>query len=135
MNLTIEMPWERDLSVNAYRFGRPAPGQKFRRRKPHVQGWMKDLELWVWFERRVYDGEIIPKSWPPIINLPVNVVVHFRFPDNRRRDDHNSHKVICDSVATGLGIDDKDIRISTGSVTVDKANPGFSIELSDETER
>jgi Holliday junction resolvase RusA-like endonuclease len=114
MNLTIKMPWEKDLSVNHMRFGK---GGHYRR-KPHVQAWTQRL-YW----------EIFDQLW----ECPdsANITITFRFPDKRRRDDHNYYKVICDAVAAGLGIDDKDIRISTKSVMVDRDNPGFRIEVSD----
>ena len=129
MNLTIDMPWEKDLSVNHMRFGK---GGHYRK-KPHVQAWMEELAWYVtlWLQ-------IVP-SWRGLtkkgFDIPIYVKVEFYFPDKRRRDDHNYYKVICDGVAAGLGIDDQHIRISTGSVTVDSENPGFTIEVSDETEQ
>ena len=41
MKLTIEMPWEKNLSVNHMRFG---PGGYYRK-KPEVQAWMDVLSL------------------------------------------------------------------------------------------
>jgi len=117
MKLTIEMPWERDLSVNHMRFG---AGGGYRK-KPHVQAWMGLAGLLL----------KVGKNAPPFFRhewkLPLQITVDFRYPDKRKRDDHNYYKVIADAVAAGLGIDDKDIRISTGTVEVDRENPGFSI--------
>ena len=76
-------------------------------------------------KRHNYDG------WP-ILQLPATIVVDMRFPDKRKRDSHNYHYLIANGVAAGLGIDDKDIRISTGTVDVDRDNPGFTITVEDE---
>jgi len=113
--LTVDMPWGRDLSVNHCRMG-PKGNWHL---KEHVEAWMERLS---W--------EVKPLN---VLNygLPLMVTVDFRFPDKRKRDDHNYYKVICDAVAAGLGIDDKDLRISTGTVEVDGKNPGFTIEVSD----
>jgi len=135
VKLTVDMPWEKDLSVNSYRFGKPSPKakgkwKKRRVRKPHVQAWMEELAWYVtlWLQ-------IVP-SWRGLtkkgFDIPIYVKVEFYFPDKRRRDDHNLHYVIANAVAAGLGIDDQHIRISTRSVTVDGKNPGFTIEVSDE---
>ena len=121
MRLIIEMPWERDLSVNQMRFG--ASGGY--RKKPHIQAWMNELSWKIYRKRHFYDG------WP-ILSLPASILIAFRYPDKRRRDDHNYYKAICDAVAAGLGIDDKDIRIRTESVVVDRENPGFTITVTDE---
>jgi Holliday junction resolvase RusA-like endonuclease len=114
----IEMPWLENLSVNHCRMG---PGGNWNL-KPDVKGWMDRL---AW--------EVKPLN---ILNygLPLTIIVDLRFPDARRRDDHNYYKVICDAVAMGLGIDDKDIRIRTGTVVVDRGNAGFTITLTDEEE-
>ena len=128
MKLQIDMPWERDLSVNHCRMG-PKGNWHL---KSHVESWMKELEQWVWFERRVINGDDrLPDPWPPDLTLPVKIVVDFRFPSNRKIDDHNLYYVIANSVAAGLGIDDKDLRISTGTVEVDRERPGFTITVSD----
>lgn len=129
MNLTIEMPWERDLSVNHMRYG---AGGGYRK-KPHVGTWMDRLH-WEVFDACCIDNgiEIDTDSRPPRVLAPIILTVDFRYPDRRRRDDHNYYKVICDAVAAGLGIDDKDLRISTGTVEVDRENPGFTITVEDE---
>ena len=129
MKLVIDMPWGSNLSENDMRFGQPSPKargkwRKARVRKPEVQAWMDRLG---WEVRAA-----MMKQSGGAIFLPVGVVVDMRFPDKRRRDSHNHFKVICDSVAAGLHIDDKDIRISTGTVDVDRDNPGFTITVSDD---
>ena len=111
----IEMPWEGNLSVNHMRFG---PRGRWHRR-PEVQAWMQRLG---W---EVEALQVV--NW----GLPITVIVDVRFPDDRRRDDHNYHKAIADAVAQGLGIDDRDLRIRTGSVVVDRENPGFTITVTD----
>jgi len=121
MKLIIDMPWGPNLSVNDMRFGRPAPGQKFRRRKPEVQGWMDRLAWEV-------KAETIGIAW----RLPIHILIDFRYPDKRRRDSHNHFKVVADAVASGLGIDDEEVWISTGTVAVDRDNPGFTITVEDE---
>ena len=138
MQLTVEMPWEVDLSVNASHFG---PGGHYRR-KPHVQAWMRTLAHVVneraqaaGLEYHVHylDGRLrYTLLSPEVVGLPLNVLVHFCYPDKRTRDDSNYYKALLDAVADGLGIDDKNIRISTGTVSVDKKNPGFTITVEDE---
>lgn len=112
----IEMPWGRDLSVNHCKMG--AQGNWHLKR--HVEGWM---------DRLAWEAKLLN-----VLNycLPLFVVVDIRFPDGSRRDDHNYHYVIANAVASGLGIDDKDLRISTGTVTMDRENPGFTITITDE---
>ena len=121
MKITIDMPWEKDLTVNHMRYG--ARGGY--RKKPHVQKWMEC----VW--KAIYLNRILDDPDLPRPNVPVVITIDFRFPDKRRRDTHNYFKVIADAVALGLGIDDKDIRISAGAVVVDRENAGFTIEISD----
>lgn len=116
MHITIDMPWERDLSVNSSHFG---PGGHYRR-KGHVQAWMRSLAWRI-------KAEIIGMLWAP----PIKIMVEFRWPDARMRDDHNYYKVICDAVADGLGINDSNIRIGTINTWIVKANPGFTIRIED----
>jgi len=126
MNLTIEMPWERDLSVNHMRFG--ARGGY--RKKPHVQAWMNTL---YWCTRTAWQAPFDEGGWERMEpQLPLEVFVAFRYPDRRRRDSHNYFKCLCDPIADALHTDDQHIRISTKSVTVDGANAGFTIEITDE---
>lgn len=121
MRLTIEMPWERDLSVNHCRMG-PRGNWHI---KPHVEAWMNEAG---WLLK-------MGKNAPPFFDyewkLPLEVTVDMRFPDKRKRDDHNYFYCAANAVAAGLGIDDKDIRISTGTIDVDRANPGFTITVED----
>ena len=141
MKLTVEMPWERDLSVNHMRYG---AGGGYRK-KPHVQAWMTELTEIVNCEAvesgLLYRIKVNRRSQleyvllnPEKLSLPISIRAAFRYPDKRRRDDHNFYKVICDAVAAGLGIDDKDIRVSTGTIEVDRDNPGFTITVKDEGE-
>jgi len=112
----IEMPWIKDLSVNQYRFGRDGGYH----RKGDIQGWMNRLAWEVKLLQVV--------NW----GLPVTVIVDCRYPEKRRRDDHNLYKAICDAVANGMDIDDRHIRIRSGSVEVVPDDPGFTITLTDE---
>lgn len=136
MKLTIEMPWERNLSVNLYRFGKRSPKDwaRKRRRKPEVQAWMErlswEVKLAMYPRMEILDWPCDTNEWPAL-----TILVDFRWPDKRHRDSHNYFKCICDAVASGLGIDDKDIRISTRSVTVDRENAGFTVEVSDESQQ
>ncbi len=123
MKLTIEMPWEKDLSVNAYRFGRPLPGRKFQVRKPHVQAWMGRLAQETWLAFSALETRKFV--------LPLLIGVAFRFPDRRHRDSHNYSKVLCDSVAVALGVNDANIWIECKGIMVDPKNPGFTIEITD----
>ena len=117
MKLQIEMPWERDLTVNHMRFG---PGGRYRK-KPHVQAWMRALSWQLRALTRNY-----------VFEVPVQLTVDFRFPDARTRDTHNYAKVICDAVSGGIFVNDKDIRFVAGTVMVDKKQAGFTITVEDE---
>ena len=114
----IDMPWERDLSVNHCRMG-------------PMGNWRLKASVEAWMERLGWEVKLLN-----VLNygLPLTVIVDFRYPDKRQRDDHNFYKVICDAVAAGLGINDKDIRIRTGEIVVDRENPGFRITITDEEE-
>lgn len=126
MKLVVDMPWERDLTHNHMRFG---AGGGYRK-KPHVQAWMSRLSGEVYVARMTeVDGIFSAGDKTPVI-----VAVDFRWPDKRLRDTHNYFKVICDAVAVGLGIDDKDILIEARSWAVARENPGFRIEITDEGE-
>ncbi len=117
MQLITRMPWNKDLSVNHSRMG---PKGNWHLKRP-VEAWMERLSWEV--------KALNVLNW----GLPLIVTVDFRFPDKRKRDDHNYYKVICDAVAAGLDIDDKDLRISTGTVEVNRENPGFTISVEDES--
>jgi len=125
VNISIDMPWERNLSVNASHFG---PGGHYRR-KPDVQGWMNRLR-----------GEVYTANWHLDMGhsgRQVFITVDFRYPDKRVRDAENYFKVIQDAVADGLGLakrpgmGDENIRISTGSIEVLPKNAGFTIRIED----
>lgn len=126
MIIVVDMPWERDLSVNHCRMG-PQGNWHI---KPHVEAWMERLGWEI-------KAELMTRSqyemWLPG-DSDVNVMVDFYWPDKRRRDTHNYFKVICDAVAAGLGIDDKDILIEARSWAVARENPGFRIEITDARE-
>ena len=137
MQLTVEMPWEKNLSVNDMRFGK---GGHYRK-KPEVQAWMALLAQEINKAAQAAGLEYKTRYWkgglrfellsPELVRLPVEVLVDFRWPDKRRHDTHNYFKGICDSVAKGLGIDDKDIGISAGTAEIDE-NAGFTITVSDD---
>lgn len=126
MKLVIDMPWGKYLTVNHMRFGK---GGHYRK-KPEVQAWMESCHWCVRTAWNSYRDDGNPGRWP--ITLPVSIVVDFRWPTAHRRDTHNYFKVICDAVASGLMIDDKCIWIETGTVEIDRDNPGFTITVEDE---
>ena len=128
MRLTIEMPWGKDLSVNHCRMG---PKGNWRL-KDHVEAWMERLAWEIVAKPKPLGRFRCDGEYGLGFLTPVAVIIDFRYPDNRRRDDHNFYKVIADAVAAGLGIDDKDLRISTGTIEVDRENPGFTITVEDE---
>lgn len=125
MKLIVEMPWEKDLSINESHFG---PGGHYRR-KPHVQAWARSLAWQVKTTRT--NGGLLE-------GVPLQIVVDFRYPDKRVRDCENWLKLIADSVAEGLGLVrgrrvlDEHIRITCGQIKIDKKHPGFTITVSDE---
>lgn len=127
MNLIIDMPWERDLSVNHCRMGPQGNWHV----KPRVEAWMERLawEVKALLLKLEIRGETLV--------LPVAVSMAFRYPDRRKRDAHNYYKIVADAVAVGLGIDDQHIDITTGAEAwgyFHKLGPGFTIEISDEQE-
>ena len=123
MELTVDMPWEKDLSVRHCNMG-PRGNWHLRR---HVEAWIERL-AWEVKAAHIEETRELPAYG---IQFPVKVVVDMRFPDKRRRDDHNLHYCIANGVAAGLGIDDRHIRISTGTVEIDRERPGFSITVED----
>ena len=120
MKLVIDMPWGKNLTVKHCNMG--PQGNWHLKRGP--EGWMDRLG----WEVKAARGEYL---WATVRGI-AHVVVDMRFPDKRKRDTHNYHYLIANGVAAGLGIDDKDIRISTGTVDVDRDNPGFTITVEDE---
>lgn len=120
MKIVVEMPWEKNLTVNHMRFG--AKGGY--RKRPEVQAWM-EASAWS-IKSKIRGG-----GWGDL-HPPIKVLIEFRYPDQRWRDDHNYYKVIADAVAAGLGIDDKDIRLFTVSNWTVPQNPGFTITITDE---
>ena len=140
MKLTINMPWERDLSVNSYRFGKPSPKargkwKKSRVRKPHVQAWHERAVWEIRLARQIENCDKTGRTlrWDLIAEpiLPLRIRIDYRWPDNRRRDCDNYHKVIQDAVKAALGIDDRHFRITDGQVMIDKENPGFTVTITD----
>jgi hypothetical protein len=117
MKITVDMPWARNLSKNHNRLGEAAR----RNYKPDVRAWMDRLG---WEVKAAMMGMGRRKLKPP-----VRVIVEFRYPDNRTRDDHNYYETICDAIKGVVGMDDDQIRISTGSIVVDPSYPGFRIEI------
>ena len=136
MKIQLDLIWERDLSVNSYRFGRPAPGQKFRVRKPHVQAWHNRAvqEIRLAMQRAHCDetGRALAWHMIPKPEIPVYITIGFRWPDKRKRDCGNYRKVIEDAVKVAIGIDDQHFRVTDGDVTIDAENPGFTIRVSDD---
>jgi len=124
MKLTIEMPWGKDLSKNHNRLG---PGGNWNY-KPDVAAWMNRLGWEV--KAAILKGRH-KKGLHWIISPPLQVTVSFRYPTRHKRDDHNYYEVICDGLKGVMGVDDDQIRISTGTAGVDRENPGFTIEISD----
>ena len=135
MKLVVDMPWEKNLSVNHCNMG--PRGNWHLKREP--EAWKDRLGWEIWIQDRAdryaktlalhgYDYEQT-NVWR--IKTPIQVIVNMRFPDKRKRDSHNYHYLIANGVAAGLHIDDKDIRISTGTVEIDRDNPGFTIMVED----
>jgi len=117
MKITVEMPWGEDLSKNHNRLGEQAR----RNYKPQVLAWMDRLGWEV-------KATMMAMGWKRL-NPPVAVKVHFQYPDGRKRDDHNYYETICDALKGVVGVDDDQIRISTGSIVIDPSYPGFRIEI------
>lgn len=124
MRLVVEMPWEKDLSKNHNRMG-PQGNWNY---KSHVAAWMDRLG-WEVKLAAVRNRHKKGNHW--IINLPLRIQVSFRYPSNRKTDDHNFYETICDALKGVLGVDDDQMRISTGTIEVDRANPGFTITVED----
>ena len=125
MKLVVQMPWEKNLSVNHCNMG--PRGNWHLKRGP--DDWKQQLG-WVILGARI--EETGGRGGYYDVKVPVVVVVDMRFPDKRLRDCHNFHYLIANGVAAGLGIDDTNIRILTGTVEIDRDNPGFTITVEDE---
>ncbi|NIN68810.1 MAG: hypothetical protein GTO63_29810, partial [Anaerolineae bacterium] len=91
MKLTVKVPWETDLSKNHNRCG-PAGNWNY---KTHVAAWMDRLgwELKVAVLKGRHKKGV---TW--IVRPPLYVTVSFRYPNHRKRDDHNYYEVICDAL-------------------------------------
>lgn len=125
MKLRIEMPWEKDLSKNHNRLG-PEGNWNY---KPHVSAWMNRLG---WEVKAAILRGRHKEGLYWIVGCPLlQVTVSFRYPTRHKRDDHNYYEVICDGLKGVVGVDDDQIRISTGMVEVDQDNPGFTITVED----
>ena len=124
MKLTIEMPWEKNLTVKHCNMG--PRGNWHLKKGP--EAWKEQLS-WAILAARIEETGGHGQYYD--VKIPVAVVVDMRFPDKRLRDDHNHHYLIANGVADGLHINDKDIRISTGTVEIDRDNPGFTITVED----
>ena len=125
MKITIDMPWERNLTVNHCRMG-PIGNWHL---KPHVEGWMDRLGWEVfaaWSE--LGRPELLPTAKDPLY-----VVLDCRFANKAERDAENYFYVVANAVAAGLRLDnDQHVRTRAGEVVVDRENPGFTITITDE---
>lgn len=75
------------------------------------------------------------REWAPAdyAHRRLKVSLTFVLPDNRKRDDDNlvaSVKALLDGCADGLGVNDNQFEIVRLTRTVDRANPGVTIEVS-----
>ena len=122
MKIVVEMPWARNLSKNHNRLGEQAR----RNYKPDVLAWMDRLGWEV-------KATMMAMGWKSL-EPPVEVLVDFRYPNGRKRDDHNYYETICDAIKGLVGVDDDQIRICTGSVVVDREQPGITITIEAEAE-
>ena len=119
MKLTVEMPWGKDLNKNHSRL----PESARRNYKRHVKGWMNRLGWEVKAKMMALGVAALEPE--------VAVKVDFRYPDAQKRDDHNYYEVLCDALKGVVGMDDDQIRVSTGTIEIDRDNPGFTITVSD----
>jgi len=117
MKIVVEMPWGKNLSKNHNRLGPEAK----RNYKPEVLAWMDRLGWEV-------KATMMAMGWRSL-EPRVEVVVHFQYPDGRKRDDHNYYETICDALKGVVGVDDDQIGIKTGSIVIDPCYPGFRIEI------
>lgn len=98
--LKVEMDYlGKELSVNHYKM-------KDGRKRWEVKRWMDQLAWVVSYESRAGNWGLI---------APVRVRIGGQFKDKRSTPDlHNLAKVVLDSIAKGLGIDDRHIELETG---------------------
>uniref|UniRef100_A0A6M3X555 Putative endodeoxyribonuclease n=1 Tax=viral metagenome TaxID=1070528 RepID=A0A6M3X555_9ZZZZ len=133
--MKLDLPWEKDLSVNRYRFGRSAPGQRHRARRDHVRAWHESV-VWQIRDARIRQhaartGRNMGWKQIPKPRLPMRVQVWYRWPDRRRRDPDNVHKVIGDAIKVAIGVDDCNFLWTDEEAVVDRENPGFTIRIPD----
>lgn len=67
-------------------------------------------------------------NWP-IIEDSLLLIVKYYFPDNRRRDRDNRHKLICDSMTWIVYKDDSQIKEASVEMLVDKEKPRIEIYI------
>lgn len=134
--MKLDLPWEKDLSVNRYRFGRPGKRYQYHQaRRPHVQAWHEAAVQQIQEARmRQYaarTGRNLGWAHLPKPRLPMRVQVWYRWPDKRRRDPDNMHKVIQDAIKVAIDVDDCNFLMTDEEAVVDRDNPGFTIRIPD----
>ena len=102
LRISIDMAYLPTLSVNRYKTARGITRRE-------VQTWMSDLE---WTIKATLQSQKVT------LQPPITVGVEGFFEDRRHPDLSNLHKVICDGVKQGLGIDDKHFRVEDGEVRI-----------------
>lgn len=109
--IVIKMLYIPGLSVNHYKFS----GGKYT--KPEVKEWVKNLNSEVLLQVYLY---------PDIAFKPLVIAVSGEFKDKRSMPDlHNILKIICDSIAPALGVNDRDIKTETDIPKVVKRDYGI----------
>lgn len=116
--ITIEMPYERDLSIN-HMYAQGRGGRRFL--KPHVRAWRRML---AWQCRRYYHQvqQVMP------CNLIVGWTVYA--PDDWRvRDADNYAKAIFDGIRDGFDVDDSRFRIGDVPTVEPSSEPRIVVRV------
>ena len=134
--MKLDLPWEKDLSVNRYRFGRPGQSHQYHQaRRPHVQAWHDAVVMMIRNARqRQYaakTGRNLGWSHLPTPKTPMRIQIWYRWPEKRRRDPSNFHKVLLDAMQEATGLDDRHFLVTDEAVAVDRDNPGFTVRIPD----
>lgn len=66
-----------------------------------------------------------------LYNDEKDIIISFWYymPDKRRRDVHNLHKIICDSISEAIEIDDSNFLCRDMSKELDRENPRVEVKI------
>jgi crossover junction endodeoxyribonuclease RusA len=89
----------------------------------------KDGQNWLHQAQWTAKAEAKKQGWNITDGVKLIMEIWTYWPDNRRRDTHNSHKLLCDALEGVLYVNDRFVLVRDMDFTVDKHNPRVEIVL------